>query len=82
MLARHHRSQGSGSGMTGVPGRVFVREGAVQGVDGTLEVRQVFLGCGLQDRVRGVEVPVREVVAHAGDLPPRDRWLSGEQVIR
>ena len=30
----------------------------------------------------GVEVPVREVVPHAGDLPPRDGRLGGEQVIR
>jgi hypothetical protein len=22
------------------------------------------------------------VVAHTGDLPPRDRWLRGQQVIR
>jgi hypothetical protein len=31
--------------------------------------------------VGGVEVAVREVVAHAGDLPPRDGRLGGKQVI-
>jgi hypothetical protein len=31
--------------------------------------------------VRGVEVPVGEVVTHPGYLPPRDGWLGGEQVI-
>ena len=29
----------------------------------------------------GIEVPMGEVVAHAGDLPPRDRRLRGQQVI-
>ena len=53
-----------------------------QGLDGAFEVGQVFVHGGLQDRVRGVEVTVGEVVAHAGDLPPRDRWLRGQQVIR
>ena len=46
------------------------------------EVGQVFVDGGLQDRVCGIEVPVGEVVAHTGDLPPRDRWLRGQQVIR
>jgi hypothetical protein len=22
------------------------------------------------------------VVAHTGDLPPRDRWLGGQQIVR
>jgi len=52
-----------------------------QGTDGTFQVGQVFVDGGLQDRVGGVEVAVREVVAHAGDLPPRDGRLGGEQVI-
>ena len=46
-----------------------------------LEVGKVFVDRGLQEGVRGVEVAVGEVVAHAGDLPPRDRRLGGEQVI-
>jgi hypothetical protein len=50
-------------------------------LDGLLEVGKVFIDGGLQDRVRGVEVAVGEVVAHAGDLPPGDRWLRGKQVI-
>jgi hypothetical protein len=37
---------------------------------------------GLQNRVRGIEVAVGEVVAHRGDLPPRDRWLRGQQIVR
>ncbi len=53
----------------------------VQGADGAFQVRRVFVDGGLQDRVSGVEVPVREMVAHAGDLPPRDGWLSSEQVV-
>jgi hypothetical protein len=51
-------------------------------LDGAFEVGQVFVHGGLQDRVGGVEVAVGEVVAHTGDLPPRDRRLRGEQVIR
>ena len=43
---------------------------------------QVFVHGGLQDGVGGVEVAVGEVVAHAGDLPPWDRGLGGQQVIR
>jgi hypothetical protein len=50
-------------------------------VDGAFEVWQVVVDCGLQDGVCGVEVPVCEVVAHTGDLPPRDGWLGGEQVV-
>lgn len=53
-----------------------------QGLDGAFEVGQILVHGGLQDRVCGIEVPVGEVVAHAGDLPPRDRWLRGQQVIR
>jgi hypothetical protein len=49
---------------------------------GPFEIRQVFVDGGLQDRVCGVEVPMGEVVAHTGDLPPRDRWLRGQQVVR
>ena len=51
-------------------------------MDGAFEVGQVFVNGGLQDGVGGVEVAVGEVVAHAGDLPPRDRWLGGEQIVR
>jgi hypothetical protein len=51
-------------------------------LDGAFEVGQVFVDGGLQDGVGGVEVPVGEVVAHAGDLPPRDRWLGGQQIVR
>jgi hypothetical protein len=36
-----------------------------------LELGQILVHGGLQDRVCGIEVPVGEVVAHAGDLPPR-----------
>src|SRR5258708_25544664 len=64
------------------PTPVLVKEESVQRVQGALEVRQVLIDGGLQDRVRGVEVPVCKVVAHAGDLPPRDRRLRGKQIIR
>ena len=50
-------------------------------MDGLFEVGKVFVDGGLQDRVCGVEVAMGEVVAHAGDLPPRDRRLRGQQVI-
>ena len=50
-------------------------------MDSAFKVGQVFVHGGLQDRVCGVEVAVGEVVAHAGDLPPRDRRLGSEQVI-
>jgi hypothetical protein len=68
--------------MTGVAGRVFVWQGIGQRADGAFEVGQVFVHGGLQDRVGGIEVPMGEVVAHPGDLPPRDRRLRGQQVIR
>ena len=53
-----------------------------QGLDGALGVGQVFVHGGLHDGVCGVESAVGEVVAHAGDLPPRDRWLGGQQIVR
>jgi hypothetical protein len=68
--------------MTGAPGRVFVRQGIGQRADGPFEVGQVFVHGGLQDGVGGIEIPVGEVVAHTGNLPPWDRWLGGQQVIR
>jgi hypothetical protein len=52
----------------------------VRGLDCAFEVGQVFVYGGLQDGVCGVEVAAGEV-AHAGDLPPRDRRLGGEQVV-
>jgi hypothetical protein len=51
-------------------------------LDGAFEVGQVFVHGGLQDRVCGIEVAVGEVVAHTGDLPPRDRRLGGQQIVR
>jgi hypothetical protein len=42
---------------------VFFGQGKVQVADGAFEVGQVFVDRGLQDRVSGVEVAVREVVA-------------------
>lgn len=50
-------------------------------MDGAFEVGQVLLDGGLQDCVSGVEVPVGEVVAPAGDLPPGNGWLGGQQVL-
>jgi hypothetical protein len=41
-------------------------------LDRAFEVGQVFVDGGLQDRVCGIEVSLGEVVAHPGDLPPRD----------
>jgi hypothetical protein len=71
----HYLKRGSfGASVCGCA--VLVGEGAVQGVDGAFEVRQVFGDGGLQDGVCGVEVPVCEVVAHPGDLSPRG-WQAG-----
>jgi hypothetical protein len=50
-------------------------------LESAFKVGQVFVHGGLQDRVCGVEVAVGEVVADAGDLPPRDRRLRGQQII-
>jgi hypothetical protein len=44
--------------MSGVPGWVFARDGLVQGLDGVLEVGQVCVDGGQQDRMGGVEVAV------------------------
>ena len=51
-------------------------------MDGAFEVGQVFVDGGLQDRVCGIEVPMSEMVTHTRDLPPRDQWLGGQQIIR
>ena len=69
--------------MTGVRGWVFIREGAIQGVDSTLtRSGQIFGDGGLQNGVRGVEVAVCEVVfSHPGDLSPRDSGLGRQQVF-
>jgi hypothetical protein len=44
-----------------------------------LELGQILVHGGLQDRVCGIEAPVGEMVAHAGDLPSRDRRLRGRR---
>jgi hypothetical protein len=64
------------------PGRVVVWQRIGQRADGAFEVGQVFVHGGLQDRVRGIEVAMGEVVAHAGDHPPRGRCWRGQQVVR
>ena len=51
-------------------------------MDGAFEVGQVVVNGGLQYRVCGIEVPMGEVVANTGDLPPRDRRLGGQQIVR
>jgi hypothetical protein len=51
-------------------------------LDSAFEVGQILVDRGLQDGVCGVEVPMSEMVAHAGDLPPRAQWLRGQQIIR
>src|SRR5262249_51233479 len=75
---RRGRSRGSCT----IASTCLSREGLVQGLDGLLEIGQVFVRRGLQDGVASVEVPVGEVITHAGDLPPGDGWLSAEQVVR
>ena len=49
--------------------------------DGGVEFGKVVGDGGGDDRVRDVEVAMREPVAHRGDLRPRDAGLSFEQVI-
>jgi hypothetical protein len=46
---------------------------ALHGVEEGVEV---VVDGRFDDRVGGVEVAVREVVAHSGDLAPRDAWPS------
>ena len=41
---------------------------------------QVLGNSSLHDCMGSVEVPVGEVVTHAGDVDPRDGWFSREQV--
>jgi hypothetical protein len=49
-------------------------------VDGAFEIGQVVIDGCLQNRVRGVEVSVGQVVPHTGNLPPRNGRLSVEQL--
>jgi hypothetical protein len=42
--------------------------------------RQVVVDGGLQDQVVGVEVAMRQVIAHACDLAPRDAGLGAEHL--
>jgi hypothetical protein len=60
-------------------GLIFVGQSLGQRLDGALEFGQVVIHGRLQDRVGGVEVAVGQVIAHAGDLAPRDAGLGVEQ---
>jgi hypothetical protein len=53
-----------------------------ESVDRKLQLWNVALDGRLEDGVRPVEVTVRESVAHAGDLVPRNRVLIGEELTR
>lgn len=55
-----------------------VLDRALRGVEEGVEV---VVDGRFDDRVGGVEVAVREVVAHAGDLAPRDAWLDSEPLL-
>jgi hypothetical protein len=58
---------------------VLVGQELGQRADGTFELGQVLVGGSLQDRMSGIKVAVGQVIAHAGDLVPRDAGLSVEQ---
>jgi hypothetical protein len=54
------------------------RTGFDHRADGAFEFGQVVVDRRLQDRMSGVEVAVGQVIAHAGDLAPRDSRLGVE----
>jgi hypothetical protein len=60
--------------------RGLVAQALAQPIDRLLQVGQIMVDGGLQDRVGCVEVAVSQVIAHAGDLAPGDRRFSVEQV--
>lgn len=47
--------------------------------DGFSERGNVVVDGGQHDGMGGVEVAVGQVVAHSGDLAPRDRWFGVEK---
>lgn len=49
-------------------------------VDSAFEFGQVVVDGGSQDRVVGIEIAVRKVIAHARDLAPGDAGLGAEQL--
>ena len=59
--------------------RVWVecREKPFHGCD---ERRQIAVDCCLDDGSGGVEVTVRKVIAHPGDIDPWDGRLLGEEL--
>jgi hypothetical protein len=59
---------------------VFSRQGFGQRMDGAFEFGQVVVDGGLQDQVVGVEVAMRQVIAHACDLAPGDAGLGAEHL--
>jgi hypothetical protein len=61
---------------------VLVGQDLGQRADGAFELGQVVIDSRLQDRMSGVKVAVGQVIAHAGDLTPRDAGLSAEQLRR
>ncbi len=70
----------AGSGWVLVGWRV-VGQGIEQFCDGVFQWREVFVDGGREDGVGGVEVAVGEVVAHSGDLAPRDLRLGCEEIL-
>ena len=44
------------------------------------EGRKVFGNSGPYEVMSGIEIPMRELVPHAGDIDPRDIGLAGEEV--
>ena len=46
------------------------------------ERRQIVIDRGLNDGMRCVEVPMRQVITHSGNVTPRYLRLQGQQVWR
>lgn len=57
------------------------RQGLSECLHDPFEGGQIVIDGGLQDRMGRVEVTVGEVVAHPGDLPPRNAGLGGQQTV-
>ena len=59
---------------------ILSRQSFGQRLDGAFEFRQVVVDGGPHDRVIGVEIAVRQAVAHACDLALGDAGLGDERL--